>query len=51
MKTPFAIKGQALHSQTLEFTHPSTGERLQFEAPLPEDMHTIITRLHLGQFN
>ena len=51
MKTPFAIKGQALHSQTLEFTHPRTGERLCFEAPLPEDMHKIITRLHLGQFN
>ena len=51
MKTPFAIKGQALHSQTLVFTHPRTGERLQFEAPLPEDMHKIITRLHLGQFN
>ena len=51
MKTPFAIKGQALHSQTLEFTHPRTGERMQFEAPLPEDMHKIITRLHLGQFN
>lgn len=51
MKTPFAIKGQALHSQTLEFTHPRTGERLRFEAPLPEDMHKIITRLRLGQFN
>lgn len=51
MKTPFAIKGQALHSQTLEFTHPRTGERMRFEAPLPEDMHKIITRLHLGQFN
>ena len=51
MKTPFAIKGQALHSQTLEFTHPRTGERMQFEAPLPEDMQKIITRLHLGQFN
>ena len=51
MKTPFAIKGQALHSQTLEFTHPRTGERMHFEAPLPEDMHKIITRLHLGQFN
>ena len=51
MKTPFDIKGQALHSQTLEFTHPRTGERLCFEAPLPEDMHKIITRLHLGQFN
>lgn len=51
MKTPFAIQGQALHSQTLEFTHPRTGERLRFEAPLPEDMHKIVTRLRLGQFN
>lgn len=51
MKTQFAIKGQALHSQTLEFTHPRTGERMQFEAPLPEDMHKIVTRLRLGQFN
>lgn len=50
MKTPFGIKGQALHSQTLEFTHPRTGERMKFEAPLPEDMHKIITRLHNGQF-
>lgn len=51
MKTPFSIQGQALHSQTLEFTHPRTGERLSFEAPLPEDMHKIVTRLRLGQFN
>ena len=50
MKTPFGIKGQALHSHTLEFTHPRTGERMKFEAPLPEDMHKIITRLHNSQF-
>lgn len=50
MKTPFGIKGQALHSHTLEFTHPRTGDRMKFEAPLPEDMHKIITRLHNGQF-
>lgn len=50
MKTPFGIKVQALHSHTLEFTHPRTGERMKFEAPLPEDMHKIITRLHNGQF-
>ena len=50
MKTPFGIKGQALHSHTLEFTHPRSGERMKFEAPLPEDMHKIITRLHNGQF-
>lgn len=50
MKTPFGIKGQALHSHTLEFTHPRTGECMKFEASLPEDMHKIITRLHNGQF-
>ena len=51
MKTPFAINGQALHSLTLSFTHPRTGERLTFEAPLPEDMKKILLRLRLGQFN
>lgn len=50
MKVPFNIKGQALHSQTLDFVHPRTGEKLHFEAPLPEDMQVIITRLHNGQF-
>ena len=51
MKTPFAIDGQALHSQTLEFNHPRTGQRLRFEAPLPADLQKIVTRLRLGQFN
>lgn len=51
MKTPFAINGQALHSLTLTFTHPRTGELMTFEAPLPEDMRKILTRLRLGQFN
>lgn len=51
MKTPFAIKGQALHSLTLDFVHPRTGAAMHFEAPLPEDMQKIVTRLRLGQFN
>lgn len=50
MKTPFSIKGQALHSLTLDFIHPRTGDPMHFEAPLPEDMQKIITRLHNGQF-
>lgn len=29
------LKGQLLHSYALEFTHPSTGESMQFESPLP----------------
>lgn len=50
MKVPFAITGQALHSQELAFVHPRTGACLHFEAPLPEDMQKIITRLRNGQF-
>ena len=50
MKSPFSIKGQALHSRTLDFIHPRTGKPMHFEAPLPEDMQKIITRLHNGQF-
>lgn len=51
MKTPFGIQGQALHSQSLEFTHPRTGERMHFEAEWPEDFKKVVTRLRLGQFN
>ncbi len=50
LKVPFNIQGQALHSQTLDFVHPRTGQALHFEAPLPPDMQTILTRLHNGQF-
>lgn len=50
MKTAFNIKGQALHSATLEFVHPRTGELMHFEAPAPEDFQKILTRLRLGQF-
>lgn len=32
------IARPALHSAFLRFTHPITGEKLSFEAPLPEDM-------------
>jgi len=33
-----AIGRQALHAAVLSFTHPTSGERLRFEAPLPADM-------------
>lgn len=38
----FAIRGQALHSMSLELTHPVTGERLHFTAPLPQDMQALL---------
>lgn len=36
---------QALHAYRLGFTHPITGERLTFEAPLPEDMEKAMAFL------
>lgn len=44
-KCPFSIEGQALHSKTLMFTHPRTNKRMEFEAPLPEDMQMILDEL------
>ena len=38
---------QALHARTLGFTHPVTGERLHFEAALPEDMTQLIEKWRL----
>ena len=39
------IQGQALHSAQLSFTHPQTKEVLSFEAPLPQDMQSILKEL------
>jgi 23S rRNA pseudouridine1911/1915/1917 synthase len=36
---------QALHAQTLGFTHPITGEALRFSAPPPEDFNTLLDAL------
>jgi 23S rRNA pseudouridine1911/1915/1917 synthase len=32
---------QALHAMTLGFDHPRTGEKMYFEAPLPDDMQQL----------
>ena len=44
-KSPFAIKGQALHSRSLTLCHPVTKEQMTFEAPVPEDFARIIKAL------
>ena len=33
---------QALHASTLAFTHPVTGARLSFNAPLPTDFQELL---------
>jgi len=42
-----SVPGQALHAAVLGFTHPRTGERLTFEAPLPDEMQQLIEQLRL----
>ncbi|AKE23442.1 MULTISPECIES: RluA family pseudouridine synthase [Bacillus] len=39
------FNGQALHAGVLGFDHPRTGEYVEFEAPLPEDMAELIENL------
>lgn len=36
------MKRQALHAFRLRFSHPVTGEEMEFIAPLPEDMKAIL---------
>lgn len=38
------LNRQALHARTLGFTHPATGERMQFNSDLPEDMTWVLDR-------
>ncbi len=40
-----AFSRQALHAATLGFEHPVSGEMLEFESPLPEDMAGLISAL------
>jgi len=40
-----ALDGQALHAAVLGFDHPRTGQRLTFEAPLPDDFEHVLASL------
>ncbi|HET7764443.1 MAG TPA: 23S rRNA pseudouridine(1911/1915/1917) synthase RluD [Burkholderiales bacterium] len=39
------LKRQALHAARLEFSHPASGARRRFEAPLPEDFQALLASL------
>ena len=43
--SPYRLEGQVLHAWTLGFRHPSTGEYMEIEAPLPEYMKRLLTVL------
>jgi 23S rRNA pseudouridine1911/1915/1917 synthase len=36
------INRQALHAHRLAFCHPQTGERVEFESPIPQDIRSVL---------
>ncbi|MGC4375568.1 RluA family pseudouridine synthase [Fictibacillus sp. Mic-4] len=44
-KKTLPIDGQALHAGLLGFDHPRTGEYMEFEVPIPDDMQRLIDQL------
>ena len=44
-KHPKLFDGQALHATRLTLTHPTTGERMSFTAPLPENFEKALELL------
>jgi|LGOV01.1.fsa_nt_gb 23S rRNA pseudouridine1911/1915/1917 synthase len=41
------LKGQLLHAYKLQFTHPATGERMSFEAKLPDYFEAMLKKLSI----
>jgi 23S rRNA pseudouridine1911/1915/1917 synthase len=35
---------QALHARSLGFVHPTTGQEVYFESPLPEDLLAVVAK-------
>ena len=44
-KDKWKLDGQCLHAGQLTLTHPATGERMTFEAPLPAYFTTVLQKL------
>lgn len=42
---PNVMEGQCLHAAKLSLVHPESGERVEFEAPLPNDFNEVIRLL------
>ena len=48
VKSPFKLEGQTLHAMVLGFIHPTTGEYMEFEAPLPDYFEKLLEKLRRG---
>ena len=44
-KQKFKLSGQLLHAKTLIVTHPRTGARMEFNAPLPPEFASVLEKL------
>lgn len=45
-KSPFkSIQGQTLHAKTIGFIHPTSGNYMEFQAPLPEYFEKLLIQL------
>lgn len=44
-KCPYKLEGQTLHAKILGIIHPSTGEYVEFDAPLPEYFQELLRKL------
>lgn len=44
-KCPFKLTGQTLHAKTLGITHPSSGEYLEIDAPIPAYFEDLLNKL------
>ncbi len=44
-KKVLGVDTQMLHAKILGFKHPSTGEYMEFESPMPEEFETVLKKL------
>ena len=44
-KATYALEGQTLHAMVLGFIHPSTGQYMEFQAPLPEYFEQLLVKM------
>lgn len=44
-KQKYKLSGQLLHAIELSLTHPKTGERMTFNAPLPQEFQAVLEKL------
>ena len=48
-KDPWKLNGQCLHAYELHLTHPTTGEPMVFQAPLPEYFQEVLQKLEVRE--